>query len=242
MTKHDHEFVGGFEPTTVKLEHRLPDGSEVEIPALKAFNPSTIAGPLRVEFSNADYRVSVRINDELIFRPRPSSTAPTFEDLFARFGHAMRTPFPPPAVSLDACAARGGFLARQPVAQRLLHPRRQRTEIRHAGPRPPSRAQARRILRHGRQFIRQLRRALLVEEVHLPDENLNAESGRVPGRFMLGRAFFVYWPAGYRPLERAPGAGAQFRRYAVDSLTMRAAAPDAGSALADGFCNRNAVR
>jgi len=37
-----------------------------------------------------------------------------------------------------------------------------------------------------------------------PDENLHAESGRVPGRFMLGRAFFVYWPAGYRPLKGAP--------------------------------------
>ena len=22
----------------------------------------------------------------------------------------------------------------------------------------------------------------------------------MPGRFMLGKAFFVYWPAGYRPV------------------------------------------
>jgi hypothetical protein len=43
-----------------------------------------------------------------------------------------------------------------------------------------------------------------MDRVQLPDEKLEAESGRVPGRFMLGRAFFVYWPAGYRPLDRAP--------------------------------------
>jgi signal peptidase I len=31
-------------------------------------------------------------------------------------------------------------------------------------------------------------------------EDLFVQSGRVPERFMLGKAFFVYWPAGYRPL------------------------------------------
>jgi signal peptidase I len=31
-------------------------------------------------------------------------------------------------------------------------------------------------------------------------EDLYVKSGRVPERFMLGKAFFVYWPAGYRPL------------------------------------------
>ena len=32
-------------------------------------------------------------------------------------------------------------------------------------------------------------------------EDLEVESGRVPERFMLGKAFFVYWPAGYRPIS-----------------------------------------
>jgi hypothetical protein len=36
--------------------------------------------------------------------------------------------------------------------------------------------------------------------VDLPHEgNYQVGPGRVPGRFMLGKAFFVYWPAGYRP-------------------------------------------
>jgi signal peptidase I len=37
------------------------------------------------------------------------------------------------------------------------------------------------------------------EDVDLPAERLYVQSGRVPRRFMLGKAFFVYWPAGYRP-------------------------------------------
>src|SRR5205085_4538774 len=38
------------------------------------------------------------------------------------------------------------------------------------------------------------------QPVVLPHEgDLNVQAGRVPGRFMLGKAFFVYWPAGYRP-------------------------------------------
>jgi signal peptidase I len=37
-------------------------------------------------------------------------------------------------------------------------------------------------------------------------EDLEVEAGRVPDRFMVGKAFFVYWPAGYRPFSvNAPG-------------------------------------
>jgi hypothetical protein len=36
--------------------------------------------------------------------------------------------------------------------------------------------------------------------VELPSEGIpHVESGRVPAEFMLGKAFFVYWPAGYAP-------------------------------------------
>jgi len=41
--------------------------------------------------------------------------------------------------------------------------------------------------------------------IDLPDEGLQVEAGRVPRRFMLGKAFFVYWPAGYRPTSGSPG-------------------------------------
>ncbi len=37
--------------------------------------------------------------------------------------------------------------------------------------------------------------------IRLPGEALQVEAGRVPERFVLGKAFFVYWPAGYRPFS-----------------------------------------
>ena len=33
-------------------------------------------------------------------------------------------------------------------------------------------------------------------------EMLDVKAGRVPAQFMLGKAFFVYWPAGYRPFSK----------------------------------------
>ena len=46
--------------------------------------------------------------------------------------------------------------------------------------------------------------------INLLADDLYVERGRVPGRFMLGRAFFVYWPAGYRPAAWAPGLAPNF--------------------------------
>ncbi len=38
--------------------------------------------------------------------------------------------------------------------------------------------------------------------VELPGEDLFVPAGRVPRRFLLGKAFFVYWPAGHRPFSK----------------------------------------
>ena len=40
--------------------------------------------------------------------------------------------------------------------------------------------------------------------VHLPAEQLDVEAGKVPGRFLLGKAFYVYWPAGYLAIPALP--------------------------------------
>jgi hypothetical protein len=40
--------------------------------------------------------------------------------------------------------------------------------------------------------------------VSLPAEDLTVQAGVVPERFLLGKAFFVYWPAGFRPFASAP--------------------------------------
>ncbi len=45
---------------------------------------------------------------------------------------------------------------------------------------------------------------LWTNRVLIEEENLDVAAGRVPGRFLLGKAFFVYWPAGYRPATGFP--------------------------------------
>jgi signal peptidase I len=35
-------------------------------------------------------------------------------------------------------------------------------------------------------------------------EEGNLHAGRVPRRYLLGKAFFVYWPAGFRPMDNLP--------------------------------------
>jgi hypothetical protein len=40
--------------------------------------------------------------------------------------------------------------------------------------------------------------------INLPDEHLFVDAGRVPDRFLIGKAFFVYWPAGFRAFQGFP--------------------------------------
>ena len=74
------------------------------------------------------------------------------------------------------------------------------------------------------------------DPVDLPREGLNnVSSGRVPERFMLGRAFFVYWPAGYRPGSWIPyGDGTGLRGNAIHSLSRVQVIPPAPTPCAAG--------
>ena len=42
------------------------------------------------------------------------------------------------------------------------------------------------------------------QPIDLAYEDLQVEPGRVPRRFLMGRAFFIYWPAAYRPIPGVP--------------------------------------
>ena len=42
------------------------------------------------------------------------------------------------------------------------------------------------------------------DDVNLPAEDLRTAPGKVPGRFLLGKAFYVYWPAGHSAFSWLP--------------------------------------
>jgi signal peptidase I len=196
LTKLKREFVLEMLPDRIRLLHREPGKVEAEeVGAVKPVDPSAMTGPIRVEFANVDCQVSVRVNEHLVFQ---KAYDPGVKDLLARVDHDDRS-LPPPSVSIEAA--------------------RQRSTLSHVSlwrdvyytPTDPSRPIHTTTLGPDEYFVlgdnsaassdaRFWRRPVDLSR----DEDLTVEAGRVPGRWLLGRAFFVYWPAGHRPFLRAP--------------------------------------
>jgi signal peptidase I len=207
MTKLNHEFVLTFTPDAVRLKHTHGGDLPAEIPPLHAFVTSKARGPIKVEFSNVDYQVSVRLNGELIFQTTPQQYHPDVKDLLARHERRResRTPFGEPSVTIDA-ARQQALLSHVSLWRDVYYTPEDANgrELVHGRPRDPVKLGGDDYFVMGDNSAASYDARFWTDEIHLPDEGLNVESGRVPGRFMLGRAFFVYWPAGYRPFERAP--------------------------------------
>ena len=207
LTKHYHDFVLEFLPDRVRLTHKLPNGDTAEIPALQAFDPKAARAPVRVEFANVDYEVTVRLNDEVVFRTTPEQYRPNVEDLVLRSSRRNEPMFPNPSVSISArkqTARLSHVSLWRDVYYTQEDSRSRGSEITHGKPTNPVRLGADEYFVLGDNSSASSDARFWTQSVDIPEENLRADSGRVPGRFMLGRAFFVYWPAGYRPLKGAP--------------------------------------
>jgi hypothetical protein len=205
MTKYDHEFAVRLDPDKVSLAHRWPDGHmSAPMAPLRAFDPSKAKGSIRVEFENADYQVRVRINGELTFETGRDEFYPNVADLLSR--HAARADAPVPTVTIDA-ARQEAALSHVSLWRDVYYTpenSQDRREITHGRPSHPMKLGPDEYFVMGDNSAGSFDARYWTDAVDLPGEDLHSESGRVPGRFMLGRAFFVYWPAGYRPLNTAP--------------------------------------
>lgn len=202
LSRQSHRFVVELEPGRARLLHATGDGTPSEV---SSADVPARRGPVRVELVHADYRLALRLDgrEVLAFEYEPDPAQLIADDVAGR-AH----PRPRIAIEADRQAARIAHLG---LWRDVYYS--SRTEnlsfVRRGSPKDfPGN-----IVRLGPEEYFVLGDNPLISGdarswtngVNLPRENLFVEPGRVPARFVLGKAFFVYWPAGFRPFSGAPG-------------------------------------
>lgn len=204
LTKRDHQFVAVITPTEATLYHdfagkRMRIGSPFPLPSSSR--------PIRVELSNVDYRTTLRINGQIAARTAPADYAPDMTELLREY--RLGTKPPAPHVEIAAERQTGNishvslwrdvyyYNSSPPVSGiRWATPRNFPDDVQQLGPDE--------YFVMGDNSLVSYDARCWTDPIDLPAENLFADAGRVPGRFLLGKAFFVYWPAGYQPLAGWP--------------------------------------
>lgn len=210
LSKYDHQFIAELTPEQVRLIHRLPDGQEVEVGQPKAL-PRTSA-PRRVDLINVDYQVTLRIDDQIVFQTTREQYHPDLQELLNRYYARRDVRVPPPTIAIEAARQeaqlshvslwRDVYYTPEDVQSRAALPQ--------ASPERPISLGAQEFFVLGDNSAASYDGRFWSNTISLPEESLEVGAGRVPGRFLLGKAFFVYWPSGYRPLSNAPAVVPNF--------------------------------
>ncbi len=162
--------------------------------------------PMRVEFSNVDYRVSLRIDGRELLSTTPEQYSPDIGMLLEAFKSNRRLPLP----EVRIAASNQVMTLTHISLWRDIYYRNadDKSNMRWGTPENfPDR-----LIPLGRDEYFVLGDNSMIsgdsrywhDPIHLPHEDLFVRPGVVPGRFLLGKAFFVYWPAGHRILRGGP--------------------------------------
>lgn len=164
----------------------------------------------RIEFSFVDYQATLRIDGKIVAQSKPGDFAPNVKALLDEFESNNNPPMG--SVWIDAAGHRAS-LSHLSLWRDIYYISRMlpnRLDPKWAIPRkfptgtgkPPYGAQL--IQLDSDEYFVLGDNSYLSGDarmwympINLPDENLFVDSGRVPERFLIGKAFFVYWPSGF---------------------------------------------
>jgi len=175
----------------------------------------TTGAPVKIEFIHADYQVTLRVGESDVIVSTPAQYQPDLDYLLNAYNAREKLPKPQISITAENQVAEfrhvslwrdvyytnrergtGDTLTTPNTAHALrwASPERFPERVIHLGPDEYFTCGDNSLISgDGRYWD---------APINLPAEQLEAESGRVPCRFLLGKAFFVYWPAGYKPVNR----------------------------------------
>ena len=205
LSKRDEQFTAEIYPDHVALLHSHAGGPAIAVGDPVAISPGSNA--MHIEFSNVDYQVTLRVGDRDLIQTTPQQYHPDIPALLEEYRNGLA----PPQPTVQITAARQSCVLSHVSLWRSVYyttSEASRNSMTWAIPRNFPRQ----LVHLGKDeyFVLGDNSAISGDArywtipVELPDENLFCEPGRVPGRFLLGKAFFVYWPAGFRPVSGAP--------------------------------------
>ena len=206
LTKRDDTFTAELTPGVITLYRKRggisgPDdvGERIAF-ADKIGGLAGGAGPVRVEFQNVDHVVTVRVGDVDVLSKSYDPDVAALRDAYAA-GRNLPKPEVRITASEQACKLSHVSLWRD------VYYTTDGPQIRWAKPGEPIRLGAHEYFVLGDNTVISKDARYWTEPISLPAEDLKVGPGRVPERFLLGKAFFVYWPAGYRPFGSAKSPG-----------------------------------
>lgn len=220
LTKRDDCFTAEFLPGKVVLHRdKLARGEPLQLgdavwskPMEAAVPELSGSAPVEIEFANVDYRVSVRVNGRDVLVTDDGAYSPDVPALYREALQAHREgrqSLSPKSIVRIEAREQSCSLEHLRLARDIYY----LNNGQHLDPNGNSAGQPflgspENVMELGKDeyFVLGDNSQVSLDArfwgapVELPREgNYFAGAGRVPGRFMLGKAFFVYWPAGYRP-------------------------------------------
>jgi signal peptidase I len=200
LTKDGDTFTAELSPTTAKLFRKSGNGGETELDSAPV---SLGARASRIEFENVDHRVTLRVNGHVVIQTTPEQYAPNTSALLAQYRAMKNAPLPAVEIAAERQTSAVSHLSLWRDVYYLNRDKRHMSST-PAWASPTDFPENVITLGPDEYFVlgdnslMSLDARMWNEDIELPD--LQVQAGRVPDRFMLGKAFFVYWPAGYKPL------------------------------------------